>query len=289
MLQFYKKIFSSGEKLRDLEAYIISRFNSSYIGDDAALIGNICYSVDTFFEDVHFKRSWMNMTQIGRKAMLVNLSDAIAMNAKPLYALVALSLPKDIKTNEIEELSNALVACAKEFGCEIIGGDTISADKLTISITIISKSDDPLLRKGLKDGDILAFTGNLGTSKRDLQKLFSSEIIEPNSKFYEPVLRQKFIERSREYLRAGMDISDGLFCDTNKLLDINDTGLELSCDIDESIGGSGEEYEMLIGFDPSNLPMIEKISKQTDTPITIFGIVRKNSYRFPCKPHHFKS
>jgi len=289
VLQFYKKIFSSGEKLRDLEAYIISRFNSSYIGDDAALIGDICYSMDTFFEDVHFKRSWMNMAQIGRKAMLVNLSDAIAMNAKPLYALVALSLPKDIKTSEIEELSNALVKCAKEFGCEIIGGDTISADKLTISITIISKTDNPLLRKGLKEGDMLAFTGNLGSSKRDLDRLFSGETIESNSKFYEPVLRQEFIERSREYLRVGMDISDGLFCDTNKLLDINDIGLELSHSIEENIGSSGEEYEMLIGFDPANLPLLEQIARQTNTPLTPFGIIQKNDFRFLCNPHHFKS
>lgn len=275
--------------MRDIEAYIISRFNSSYIGDDAALIGNICYSVDTFFEDVHFKRSWMNMTQIGRKAMLVNLSDAIAMNAKPLYALVALSLPKDIKISEIEELSDSLVKCAKEFGCEIIGGDTISADKLTISITIISKSDYPLLRKGLKEGDVLAFTGSLGTSKRDLERLFAGESIEANSKFYEPVLRQEFIERSREYLRAGMDISDGLYCDTNKLLDINNIGLELSCDVAEDVGSSGEEYEMLIGFDPANLPQLEQIARQTDTPLTTFGVVQKNSFRFLCKPHHFKS
>ncbi|MBN2722052.1 MAG: thiamine-phosphate kinase [Campylobacterales bacterium] len=275
--------------MRDIEAYIISRFNSSYIGDDAALIGNICYSVDTFFEDVHFKRSWMNMTQIGRKAMLVNLSDAIAMNAKPLYALVALSLPKDIKISEIEELSDSLVKCAKEFGCEIIGGDTISADKLTISITIISKSDYPLLRKGLKEGDVLAFTGSLGTSKRDLERLFAGESIEANSKFYEPVLRQEFIERSREYLRAGMDISDGLYCDTNKLLDINNIGLELSCDVAEDVGSSGEEYEMLIGFDPANLPQLEQIARQTDTPLTTFGVVQKNIFRFLCKPHHFKS
>ncbi|MDD5405851.1 MAG: thiamine-phosphate kinase [Sulfurovaceae bacterium] len=273
--------------MRDLEAFIISRFNSSYIGDDAAIIGDICYSVDTFFEDVHFKRSWMNMTQIGRKAMLVNLSDAIAMNAKPLYALVAMSLPYDIKQDEIIELTDALKKCANEFGCEIIGGDTISADKLTISITVISKSTNPLFRKGLKEGDLLAYTGKLGASKRDLNKLFSGEAIESDSKFYEPILRQQFVEKSREYLRVGMDISDGLFCDTNKLLDINDIGLELSCDITDNIGSSGEEYEMLIGFDPANLPQIEKIAKQTNTPLTIFGIVKKNSYRFLCKPHHF--
>ncbi len=271
----------------DIESFIIKEFNSAYIGDDAALVDGFCYSVDTFFEDVHFKRSWMSMAQIARKAMLVNLSDAIAMNAKPLYALVAISLPHDIKQDEIIEFTNALNLCAKEFGCEIIGGDTISADKLNISITIVSKSSNPLLRKGLKDGDVLAYTGELGSSKRDLQRLFNGETIEANSKFYEPMLRKEFIELSREYLRVGMDISDGLFCDTNKLLDINDIGLWLSCDIAESIGSSGEEYEMLIGFDPTNLPQLEQIAKQTNTPLAIFGVVQNNNFRFPCKPHHF--
>jgi thiamine-monophosphate kinase len=45
--------------------------------------------MDAFHEDVHFKRSWMSPAQIARKAMLINLSDVVAMNATPLYALVS--------------------------------------------------------------------------------------------------------------------------------------------------------------------------------------------------------
>ena len=81
------------------EEYLISKLSSSYIGDDGAMVGDKIYSMDAFFENVHFKREWMSLAQIARKAMLVNLSDAVAMNAQPLYALVTLSLPKDISTN----------------------------------------------------------------------------------------------------------------------------------------------------------------------------------------------
>lgn len=271
----------------DLESFIISKFSSSYIGDDAACIDGYCYSMDSFFEDVHFRQEWMNMNQIGRKSMLINISDAIAMNAKPHFALVSLSLPKNITKEDIEDLSTSMQICAKEFGCEIIGGDTICSDKITISITIISKSDNPLFRAGLKDGYLLAYTGILGESKKDLDRLFKGEKIESSSKFYEPILRSDFIYKSREFLACGMDISDGLFCDTNKLLDINNCGLELISDISNEVGMSGEEYEMLIGFDKTNLSKVEEIAKETNTPLVVFGIASNNDFRFSCKPHHF--
>ncbi|HHE06051.1 MAG TPA: thiamine-phosphate kinase, partial [Epsilonproteobacteria bacterium] len=133
----------------DKEQYLINNLSSKYIGDDAAVVGDILYSMDAFFEDVHFKREWMSMSQIGRKSMLVNLSDAIAMNAKPQYALVTVSIPDDMTHAQIDELTKSMQNTAKEYGCEIIGGDTIGGDKLHLSITIISKSDKPLLRTTL--------------------------------------------------------------------------------------------------------------------------------------------
>ena len=271
----------------DKEALVISKIKSDYIGDDGAIVGDYIYSMDAFFEDTHFKREWMSMAQIGKKAMLVNISDAIAMNAKPLYALVTLALPKDITSTQIDELTSSMQKCASEFGCEIIGGDTISSDKLHISVTIISKSSNPLKRVGLQKGDLLAYTGVLGESKRDLERLFRGEDIDQNSKFYEPVLRADFIYQAREYLRVGMDISDGLFCDTNKLLELNNKGLEMLNDISDDIGLSGEEYEMLIGFDSKYLEDIKQISKVTNTPIKIFAKINDNNHRLKCNSHHF--
>ncbi len=271
----------------DKEAYLISKLPSQYIGDDAAVVGDMLYSMDAFFEDTHFKRKWMSYAQIGRKAMLVNLSDAIAMNAHPKFALVTVSIPMEMTTRQIDILMESMHRTAEEYGCEIIGGDTIGGDKLHLSITLISQSDDPLLRKGLCEGDLLAFTGTLGESKRDLEALFNGEKIAPDSKFYEPVLRGEFIYRARGYLRAGMDISDGLYCDTNKLLDINKYGFEPLHPIRNEEGFSGEEYEMLVAFDPAHRESVERIARQTDTPLTIFAVVREGSVRFPCKSHHF--
>jgi len=268
------------------EDYLIRKLSSTYIGDDGAVVGNKIYSMDAFFENIHFKREWMSLTQIARKAMLINLSDAIAMNANPQYALVTLSLPLDITNKEIDEILHSLQQTAKAFGCEIIGGDTISGERLDFTITIISESSNPLTRKGLKDGTLLAYTGHLGESKRDLNRLFNGEKISKNSRFIEPVLRQEFIRKSRPYLLAGMDISDGLFCDTNKLLAYNNKGFEPLIEISHEIGSSGEEYEMLIGFDEKNLSKIEKIAHETNTTITPFAKVIKEKRQYPCTDHH---
>jgi thiamine-monophosphate kinase len=278
---------NDNSKTLDKEQYLIESLSSKHIGDDAAVIGKTLYSMDAFFEDVHFKREWMSMSQIGQKAMLVNLSDAIAMNAKPQYALVAVSIPPNITHKEIDELTKSLDDAAKEYGCEIIGGDTIGGDKLHLSITIISKSDSPLLRTTVEDGDLLAFTGVLGDSKRDLDRLFRGEKIDANSRFYKPILRAEFIAKSRPFLHAGMDISDGLFCDTNKLLDINKYGFNILENINDDIGLSGEEYEMLVSFSESDLEAIKAVSIETNTPLTVFAKVAKNSDRFRCESHHF--
>ena len=271
----------------DKEHYLINKLSSKYIGDDAAVIGDTLYSMDAFFEDVHFKREWMSMAQIGRKAMLINLSDAIAMNAQPQYALVTVSLPKDITNAEIDELTLSLESTAKDYGCEIIGGDTVGGEKLHLSITIISKSDDPLLRSGLKEGDLLAFTGTLGESKRDLDALFKGDKLSDNARFFEPTLRAGFIAKARPFLRVGMDISDGLYCDTNKLLDINKYGFKILKTINDYTGLSGEEYEMLIGFKKENLKAVKSVAKALDLPLTVFAEVVQNKKRFSCESHHF--
>jgi len=282
MLQFYQKVV-----VMDKENFLIAQFDSKYIGDDGAVVGDTIYSMDGFFEGIHFKREWMSMSQIARKAMLVNISDAVAMNASPEYALVNVAMPHDMSEDEIVELTRELSDTASEFGFEIIGGDTIGGDSLNISITLISKSDNPLYRNGLKVGDLLLYTGELGESKRDLNRLFIGKSIDKRSKFYEPILRGEFISKAREYLRAGMDISDGLYCDTNKLLEYNSLGFEPIVDIDEDMGLSGEEYEMLIALSPENLDRVMEIAKDMDMSLTTFAKVVDNQERYPCHSHHF--
>jgi thiamine-monophosphate kinase len=273
--------------MQDKESFLIQTLHSKYIGDDGAVVGRMIYSADAFCEDVHFRREWMTPAQIGRKAMLVNLSDAVAMNATPDYALLTLSLPADFTEEAIGQLIHALEETAAEWGCEIIGGDTVGGDKLNLSITLISHSNAPLMRTGLRVGDLLAYTGTLGESRRDLARLEAGESIADDSRFFRPILRAGFVRKIRPWLRVGMDISDGLFCDTNKLLDLNRCGYTARQSLDLEIGWSGEEYEMLIGFDSRHAATIKAQAAVQGISVTIYAEVTHNTDRFPCESHHF--
>jgi len=134
----------------------------------------------------------------------------------------------------------------------------------------------------------LAYSGRLGESKRDLERLFRGENISSTSRFIKPILRQEFIAKARPYLSVGMDISDGLFCDTNKLLDYNSIGFEPTIDIADEVGESGEEYEMLVGFNIDNLDKILEITDRLNMDLTLFAKVVDNQKRFNCIEHHFK-
>ncbi len=273
----------------NVENYFISTFASakSPIGDDGALIGQCIYSKDLFYEDVHFRRRWLNLYQIGYKAMVVNISDAIAMNAVPAYALLGIAMPKSMSLHEMDELSRGLRTAALEYGIDIIGGDTIGNVKLDISITIVSHTKEPLERKGLKSGDILAYTGELGKSARQLRYLLSGGSVHTKSRFVAPVLRQSFIRRSRRHLRCGMDISDGLFSDLGKLCDANRMGLRFGNKMPKQIGCSGEEYEMLIAFPRNRLKAIRRIAARTRTALTVVAHAVRGRYTNRCKAHHF--
>ena len=261
--------------------------NGRFVGDDAAVIGKMCVSQDAFFENVHFKREWMSLYEIGRKAMLVNLSDAVAMNASPRYALLTVAMPKDMSRVQMKELARGLKETAAAYGVEIIGGDTIANTKLDLSITIMADCPKPLKRKGIKPGDQLAYTGVLGQGSAGLKRALRGGRVPPKNRFRHPTLRRCFISRAARHLRVGMDISDGLFADLQKLSRLNRIGFLFSKPIDKNIGCSGEEYEMLIAFNPKKLKTLKRIAARCRTKLNVFAKAARRGYRNPCKAHHF--
>ncbi len=271
----------------DKESHFISLFNNQHIGDDGAVIGNMVYSKDLFCEDIHFKRDWMTLEQIAYKSMIINISDAVVMNAKPLYALIGIIIPSTFSTSQMQELSKGFLKASHEYGFEIIGGDTVAGDKLNISITIISKTDNPTLRTDTKIRDLVAFTGELGSVKKDLDKLLNGEKIDKNSKFITPKLRADFFYEASKHINGALDISDGLSKDLSRLSKLNNIGFEFFQPISQDILCSGEEYEILFTFDAKNLDIIKDIAKKHKTDITVFAKVTTGSYESECKENHF--
>ena len=160
----------------DKERYIFEKFRSKLNGDDCAVIGERAYCKDLFVEGVHFRRGWLSLREIGAKAMLVNISDMIATNARAKYALLGLAMPREIGTREIDELCAGVSETAREWGIRIIGGDTIGSDRIALSVSLIGKCKRPVFRSGARVGDLIAHTGELGSVGRDLAVLLRDEI-----------------------------------------------------------------------------------------------------------------
>ncbi|WP_297918386.1 thiamine-phosphate kinase [uncultured Campylobacter sp.] len=160
----------------DKERYIFEKFRSKLNGDDCAVIGGRAYCKDLFVEGVHFRRGWLSLREIGAKAMLVNISDMIATNARAKYALLGLALPREIGTREIDELCAGVSETAREWGIRIIGGDTIGSDRIALGVSLIGKCKRPVFRSGARVGDLIAHTGELGGVGRDLAVLLRDEI-----------------------------------------------------------------------------------------------------------------
>ena len=289
----------------DKESFVISKFENSFNGDDGAVVGKWVFSKDLFCENVHFRRDYMSLREIAAKSMLVNISDAIAMNAKPKFALLGLTLPKNITESEICELANGFNDTARKFGIKIIGGDTICGEKIDISVTIISKTKKAVFRKGAKNGDFIAFTGNLGSVKKEFEYLenlrekglkfdkIRSEFDKKfaNSKFIKPNLRGDFFYKSAKFIRSAMDLSDGLGVDLDRFLCINALGISFLREISKDEFASGEEYEILFAFSPKNRDKILKIAKKCGVEINIFGrlekLNEKTKFVNSIKNHHF--
>ena len=145
------------------------------IGDDAALIKKDsnhlwAISTDMLNEKTHFLPN-TDPFNLGWKALAVNISDIYAMGGVPRFALLAIALPK-VKENWIKEFSNGLFSCAKQYGVELIGGDTTKGS-LCISICILGEvfKKNALLRSNAKKEDDIWVTGELGLAKLGLANL----------------------------------------------------------------------------------------------------------------------
>src|SRR3989344_2369998 len=71
------------------------------IGDDAAVLeydknNYLLFTTDALIEDSHFSLKYFTPEQIGGKAIEQNVSDIAAMGGMPRFAVISLSLPKDI-------------------------------------------------------------------------------------------------------------------------------------------------------------------------------------------------
>src|SRR6218665_4045674 len=78
------------------------------IGDDAAVLDfadkKVVVSTDLLIEGVHFDLAYMPLKHLGYKAVVVNVSDIAAMNAKPTQITVSIAVSNRFPLEALDEL-----------------------------------------------------------------------------------------------------------------------------------------------------------------------------------------
>ncbi len=205
------------------------------IGDDAAVLDfkgkKTVVSTDLLIEGVHFDLSYMPLKHLGYKAVVVNLSDIAAMNAKPTQITVSIAVSNRFPLEALEELFEGIAMAAKLYKVDVVGGDTTSSQKgMIISITALGEADekDLVYRNGAKENDLLVVTGDLGSAYMGLQVLEREKQVfqvnpnnQPDLDNYTYLIERQLKPEARTDIRelleklevkptAMIDVSDGL-------------------------------------------------------------------------------
>ncbi|NNF47359.1 MAG: thiamine-phosphate kinase [Desulfofustis sp.] len=251
------------------------------IGDDCAIFTssdghNWLVTTDMLVEGVHFDRSWHLPDLLGRKSIAVNLSDIAAMGGTPLYVLASVALPQQIEKDWMEQWSMGAASIMEEFGCTLIGGDTVKGAVLTINIVVLGSAphEGTILRRTASVGENVYVSGNLGFAAAGLEicrqpALFDSltrdELEIFTAKHLNPIPRVKLGQTlaASGMVSAMQDISDGVATDLAHICTQSGVGAEVLADllpgtdsldkvcrslnstaVDLQLSG-GEDYELL--------------------------------------------
>jgi thiamine-monophosphate kinase len=270
------------------------------IGDDAAWLvspaPSLLSTADLLLEGVHFNLKWTSLSDLGYKALAVNLSDIAAMGGAPAYAVVSLGIPTRFQTEDIDKFYAGMNRLARSCHVSLVGGDTCAAKSLLISVSLLGyASHRPIARRGAKIGDDIYVTGTLGDAALALQllKRKSSALRHPAAAFllkrhHRPTARWRTgLLLARQKLAAAMiDISDGLLQDLGHICDASgigailwETNLPLSRAYHMLAGKAGsrwalcggEDYELLFCARRARRMAIQTLARRARVRITRIG------------------
>lgn len=240
------------------------------VGDDAAVLaieGATVISTDMMVEGVHFNLAYMPLKHLGYKAVVTNLSDIYAMNAKATQITVSIGVSNRFPLEAIEELYEGIYLACSIYGVDLVGGDTTSSNKgLIISITAIGEGDSKELtyRNGAQPNDLLVVSGDLGAAYMGLQVLERENEVfkvnpanQPDLEPYTYLVERQLKPEARKDIVALLgelgvkptsmiDISDGLSSEILHLCKESGVG----CDL----------YEEKIPLDPAVISSCEEFS-----------------------------
>ncbi len=201
--------------------------------DDAAVLGDHVLTHDSIAEGIHFLPD-DPPASVGWKLVAVNLSDLAAKGARPLAALMSVTLTGD-SAWEKGFLAGVAAAC-ETYGLPLVGGDTIALPTGTprvLGLTAIGRSGASVpARSGGKPGDRLWLVGPLGNAAAGLDALRADSLAEGElvEAYRRPIPLLAAGLALAPHAHAMMDVSDGLLLDLARLCSASACGAAIDLD-----------------------------------------------------------
>jgi thiamine-monophosphate kinase len=267
------------------------------IGDDGAAVnfsaGQYVLVQDAMVEHVHFKFSFVDPYDVGKKSVYVNISDVLSMGALPLFFLVTIGINPSLTAKDITRLYRGMRQAGREFGAVMIGGDTTeSKHDFFIDVSMIGKivTRSYLGRDKARVGDCIAVTGSLGESAYGLHLFLEGKETKGINRY-----SRRYASPKPDYAvwkeivkhditRAMMDVSDGLLIDLGRMMTESRTGAIVHLEsvpmpstlrknnLETLALAGGEDYQFLFTFPRKKLRTVQTLIGQGH-PISIIGEV----------------
>lgn len=272
--------------------------------DDAAVLqaggDDVVVTTDAIVAGVHFLPDDPPDT-VARKALRVNLSDLAAKGADPAGFVLTLAL-RDVNEAWLAPFARALGEDADQFGCPLLGGDTVSTPgPVTISITAFGRAPPGKMvrRSTARIGDVLMVSGTIGDATLGLAVLKGEQGPLNNDtaargalvgRYRVPQPRVALARAVRDHASAAMDLSDGLMGDLAKLCGasgvsavVEAAALPLSAPAWTWLAGDpgliarlvsgGDDYEILCAVPENRLAAFEAAARSAGVPVNAIGRV----------------
>ena len=283
-------------------------------GDDAAVRHcdkdeQLVLTGDSLVENVHFSLTYMNLEEVGYKAMVANISDCAAMGTTVDSAIIQVVFPVSYDLKQVESTLKELYtgvkrACVK-WDFPVVGGDISKGQCWMIAVSLTGRKNSGgriLRRTGAVVGDDLWVTGIPGRSAAALNALNKWGREQVPEEYHE-LVESHVAPCARvdtglklagdSSVHAAIDLSDGISKECYTLCYDNKVGISLSPKEDclpESVNKlsdlfnkpwyewflyGGEDYELLFtaseSFNTSkyNDITLYKIGKITDNINTV--------------------
>ena len=164
----------------------------------------------------------MSFYQMGRKSVLMNISDLVVKGVKPQGVIISLGLPENLKVIDFKCLIEGIIDYIKLWNINYLGGDINKSKEIIINPTVFGFKDPKkiIYRKGLKPDDLVLINNKFGLTGVGFDIILNRKekiedfpkysraiksVLEPND-----IGKEGIILADKQLATASIDSSDGL-------------------------------------------------------------------------------